>query len=177
LELTVYLATAGLLDLSLSFIAEIIAFIVMILILARWVYPRVLAAAEARQRAVAEQLLAAERSREEAEQRLRDAEAQLREARGQASGILEGANKSAQQLSAEARSRADEDARRISDNARKEIVAERDRALDSVRAEVADLVVAATEKVVGQTLDGERHRRLIDDAIAEVGNADGRGSG
>lgn len=172
-----YLATAGLLDLSLSFIAEIIAFIVMILILARWVYPRVLAAAEARQRAVAEQLLAAERSREEAEQRLRDAEAQLREARGQASGILEGANKSAQQLSAEARSRADEDARRISDNARKEIVAERDRALDSVRAEVADLVVAATEKVVGQTLDGERHRRLIDDAIAEVGNADGRGSG
>jgi F-type H+-transporting ATPase subunit b len=177
LELTVYLATAGLLDLSLSFIAEIIAFIVMILILARWVYPRVLAAAEARQRAVAEQLLAAERSREEAEQRLKDAEAQLREARGQASGILEGANKSAQQLSAEARSRADEDARRISDNARKDIVAERDRALDSVRAEVADLVVAATEKVVGQTLDGERHRRLIDDAIAEVGGSDGRGSG
>jgi F-type H+-transporting ATPase subunit b len=177
LELTVYLATAGLLDLSLSFIAEIIAFIVMILILARWVYPRVLAAAEARQRAVAEQLLAAERSREEAEQRLRDAEAQLREARGQASGIIEGANKSAQQLSSEARSRAEDDARRISETARKEIVAERDRALDSVRSEVADLVVAATEKVVGQTLDGERHRRLIDDAIAEVGSADGRGSG
>jgi F-type H+-transporting ATPase subunit b len=173
----VYLATAGLLDLSLSFIAEIIAFIVMILILARWVYPRVLVAAEARQRAVAEQLLAAERAREDAEQRLKDAEAQLRESRGQASGIIEGANKSAQQLSAEARSRADEDARRIAENARKEILAERDRALDSVRAEVADLVVAATEKVVGQALDGERHRRLIDDAIAEVGSADGRGSG
>ena len=59
-----YLATdlkAGLLDLSLSFVAEIIAFIAMILVLARWVYPRVMAAAEARQRAVAEQLMAAEK--------------------------------------------------------------------------------------------------------------------
>lgn len=171
-----YLA-AGLLDLSLSLIAEIIAFVLMILILARWVYPRVMAAAEARQRAVAEQLLAAERSREEAEQRLKDAEAQFRDARGQASQIIEGANRSAQQLSAEARTRADEEARRIADSARRDIVAERDRALDSVRTEVADLVVAATQKVIGESLDGDRHRRLIDEAIAEVGGADGRSRG
>jgi F-type H+-transporting ATPase subunit b len=170
----VYLATAGLLDLSLSFVVEIVAFILMVLILARWVYPRVMAAAEGRQRAVAEQLAAAEEARKEAERRLKDAEAQLREARGQASTIIEGANRTAQQLSADARRRAEEEARRIADNARKEIVAERDKALDSVRAEVADLVVAATEKVVGETLDGDRHRRLIDKAIEEVGSARGR---
>jgi len=170
----VYLTSAGLLDLSLSFLVEIVAFIVMVLILARWVYPRVMAAAEARQLAVAEQLSAAEKAREEAERRLRDAEAQLREARSQASGIIEGANKTAEQLSADARRRAEEEGKRIADNARKEIVAERDRALDSVRAEVADLVVAATEKVVGEALDGDRHRRLIDRAIEEVGSAGGR---
>ena len=175
--MTVYLAAdlkAGLLDLSLSFLAEIIAFIVMILVLARWVYPRVIAAAEARQRAVAEQLAAAEKAREEAEQRLKDAAAKLEEARGHASEIIEGANRTARQLSADARTRAEEDARRIAENARKEIVAERDRALDSVRSEVADLVVAATEKVVGEALDGERHHRLIEKAIAEVGSANGR---
>ena len=54
-------------------------------------------------------------------------------------------------------------------------VAERDRALDSVRSEVAELVVAATEKVVGESLDADRHHRLIEKAIAEVGSADGRG--
>jgi F-type H+-transporting ATPase subunit b len=174
LELTVYLATAGLLDLSLSFLVEVVAFIVMILILARWVYPRVMEAAEARQRAVVEQLTAAERARAEAEQRLKDAEARLQEARGRAATIIEGANRSAEQLSAEARARAAEDARRIAESARKEIQAERDKALDSVRSEVADLVVAATEKVVGEALDGERHRRLIDKAIEEVGSAGGR---
>jgi F-type H+-transporting ATPase subunit b len=176
LGLTVYLATAGLLDLSLSFVVEIVAFIVMILILARWVYPRVMEAAEARQKAVVEQLDAAEKARAEAEQRLKDAEARLQEARTQASSIIEGANRSAQQLSADARARADEEARRIAESARKEIQAERDKALDSVRTEVADLVVAATEKVVGEALDGERHRRLIDKAIEEVGSAGGRGS-
>jgi len=174
---SVYLATdlkAGLLDLSLSFVAEIIAFIAMILVLARWVYPRVMAAAEARQRALAEQLMAAEKAREQSEQRLREAEAKLDEARRQASDIVEGANRMARQLSADARARAEEEARRIAENARKEIVAERDRALDSVRSEVADLVVAATEKVVGESLDGERHHRLIEKAIAEVGSANGR---
>ena len=169
-----YLATAGLLDLSLSFLVEVVAFIAMILILARWVYPRVMEAAEARQRAVVEQLSAAEKARAEAEQRLKDAEARLQEARSRAAGILEGANKSAEQLSADARGRAAEEARRIAESARKEIQAERDKALDSVRSEVADLVVAATEKVVGEALDGERHRRLIDKAIEEVGSAGGR---
>src|SRR5439155_1048671 len=97
-EVSVYRATdikAGLLDLSLSFVAEIIAFIAMILVLARWVYPRVMAAAEARQRAVAEQLMAAEKAREQSEQRLREAEAKLDEARRQASDIIEGANRMA----------------------------------------------------------------------------------
>jgi F-type H+-transporting ATPase subunit b len=167
---------AGILDLSLSFVAEVIAFVLMILILGRWVYPRVIAAAEARQRQVAERLLAAERSREEAEERLKQAEERLREARGQAAEIIDGARRSGEQLRAELRARAEEETRRLTDNARRDIEAERQKAIDSVRAEVADLVVAATEKVVGKTLDDQLHRQLIEEAIAEVGAAGGAGT-
>jgi F-type H+-transporting ATPase subunit b len=173
----VYLAAAGFLDLTLSFVVEIVAFLVMLGILARWVYPPVMRAAEARQRQVAEQLAAAEQTRQEAEQRLKEAQAQLQEARGQAAVIIEGANRTGEQLRAELRARAEEEGRRMTENARSDIEAERVRALDSVRSEVADLVVAATEKVVGESLDGERHRRLIEKAITEVGSGDGRGSG
>jgi len=176
LPLTLYLATAGLLDLSLSFLAEVIAFIVMIAILARWVYPRILAAAEARQRQVAGELAAAQRAREEAEQRLKDAEAKLQEARAQASEVMEGANRLAEQLRADGRARAEEDAKRIIENARRDIEAEREKALDSVRAQVADLVVAAAERVVGESLDLTRQRQLIERAIQEV-TSDGRGRG
>ena len=174
--LTVFLAEPGLLDLTASFWVEVIAFVLMIVILGRWVYPRVMQAAEARQRQVSEQLAAAERSREEAEQRLRDAEGQLQKARGQASEILEGANRSGEQLRADLRTRADEEARRMTESARREIEAERQKAIDSVRSEVAELVVAATEKVVGESLDGRQHRQLIDKAITEV-SAGGGGRG
>ena len=162
-----YLAQAGLLDLSLSFVVEIAAFLIMLGILAKWVYPPVIRAAEARQRQVAEELAAAEQARQQAEQRLKDAETQLQEARGQAAGIIEGANRTGEQLRADLRARAEEEGRRMIENARKDIEAERVRALDSVRTEVADLVVAAAEKVVGESLDAEK-------AITEVGDANGR---
>jgi F-type H+-transporting ATPase subunit b len=161
-------APAGLLDLTLSFLVEVIAFLAMIFILGRWVYPRVMAAAEGRQRQISEQLEAAERQRQEAEARLRDAEAQLQEARSRGAEILEGANKTGEQIRAELRTRAEEDAHRIADRTRRDIEAERQKAIDSVRGEVADLVVAATEKVVGETLDDKRHRTLIERAIAQV---------
>jgi F-type H+-transporting ATPase subunit b len=174
--LTVYLAEAGLLDLSLSFLVEVIAFLVMIGILARWVYPRVLAAAEARQRQITEQLEAARREREAAEGRLKQAEAELEKARGQAAEIIEGGNRLAEQVRADGRARAEEEATRITESARRDIEAERQKALDSVRTEVADLVVAATEKVIGESLDLTRQRELIDRAISEV-TSNGRGGG
>jgi F-type H+-transporting ATPase subunit b len=169
LALSLYLAEAGLLDLSLSFVVEVIAFLAMIFILGRWVYPRVMEAAEGRQRQISEQLEAAERQRQEAEARLKEAEASLQDARARGAEILEGASKTGDQLRQELRSRAEEDARRVLEGARRDIEAERQRAIDSVRGEVADLVVAATEKVVGETLDDQRHRTLIERAIAQVG--------
>ncbi len=42
-----------------------------------------------------------------------------------------------------------------------------------MRAEVAGLVVAATEKVIGETLDLTKHKQLIERAIQEVASGDG----
>ena len=55
--------------------------------------------------------------------------------------------------------------RRIEET-RKEIAAETTRALAEIRAEVADLTLEAASRVVGKTLDAERDRELISEAIA-----------
>src|SRR5215469_5996931 len=104
--MTLYLAdtSAGLLDLTLSFVVEVIAFVTMILVLGRWVYPRVMEAAEGRQRQISEQLAAAERARQEAEQRLRHAQTSLEEARTRAAEIIEAADRSGEQLRGDLRS-------------------------------------------------------------------------
>jgi F-type H+-transporting ATPase subunit b len=51
---------------------------------------------------------------------------------------------------------------------RREIAAETSRALEQIRSEVADLTLEATAIVVGRTLDDERDRELIREAIGSL---------
>lgn len=170
-----YLATeAGVVTIDGTVIIEIITFLLMLALLARYVYPAIVKVAEARQRAIAEQLEQAERARTEAEAHLKDAEDKLADARRSAQSVIDGASKSAEQLRQELKAKADEEARRTVENARRQIQAERDQAIRSVRTEVADLVVMATEKVIGETLDERKHRELIERSIEEVASGDSR---
>ena len=164
---------AGVIEINGTVIVELITFVVMLALLARYVYPEIVKQAEARQRAIAEQLSQAEKARADAEAHLKDAEAKLDDARKTAQGVIDSAGKSADQLRQEMRQKAEEEAKRIAEASRKEIEAERDRAIQAVRSEVANLVVTATEKVIGETLDVTKHKQLIDRAIEEVASGDG----
>lgn len=165
---------AGVIQIDGTIVVELITFLVMLAILARYVYPEVVKRAEARQRLIADQLKDAEKARADAEASLKEAEAKLSEARKAAQGMLDAATKSGEQVRTELKQKAEEEAKRLMDAARKEIEGERERAIQSVRDEVAGLVVAATEKVLGETLDAEKHKRLIDRAIEEVASGDRR---
>lgn len=166
-----YLAgTAGLLEINGTLIADLIAFLILVAVLARWVYPPIVKRAEERQRQIAEQVEGAEKARREAEDRLQQAQASLEDARKQAQEMLQGARRSADELRRELRDKAEEDAKRLTQQAQASIEAERQRALDSVRKSVAELVVDATEKVIGEALDERAHKRLIDEAVKAVGN-------
>jgi F-type H+-transporting ATPase subunit b len=165
--------TAGVIDINGTVIVELIAFLAMMAVLARWVYPEIVKLAEARQRLIADQLTEAEKSRSDAEARLKEAEAKLNEARKTAQSMIDAATKSAEQLRQELKQKAEDEAKRLTAAARKEIEAERERAIQSVRNEVAGLVVSATEKVIGETLDEGKHKQLIERAIAEVASGDG----
>lgn len=172
-----YLATtgtAGVIDINGTVIVEILTFLIMLAVLARYVYPQVVRLAEARQRAIADQLREAEKARAEAESRIAEAQAKLDEARKTAQQVIDAASKSGEQLRQDVRQKAEEDARRIAESARKQIESDRDQAIRSVRAEVADLVVQATEKVIGETLDERKHKALIERSIEEVASGDGR---
>jgi F-type H+-transporting ATPase subunit b len=164
---------AGVITINGTVIVELVTFLIMLAVLARYVYPEIVKVAEARQRQIAEQLKEAEEARAAAEQRLKEAEERLNDARRTAQGVIDAAAKSAEQLRQEMRQKAEEESKRTVEAARKEIEAERDQAVRSVRSEVANLVVAATEKVIGETLDDDKHRQLIDKAIKEVASGNG----
>jgi F-type H+-transporting ATPase subunit b len=164
-------APLGPLQVNATLVVELIAFLVMLGILGRWVYPPVIRAAEARQRQVAEQLEAAKKARKEAEAHLQEADAAIQEARAQAGQIIERANRAAEQVQQEAQEKAREEARRIVEGASRDIDAERQRAIQSIRLQMADIVTEAVRRIVGESLDGERHRELIEATIEQVEKA------
>jgi F-type H+-transporting ATPase subunit b len=168
---------AGVIEINGTVIVELITFLIMLAILARYVYPEIVKLAEARQLAIAQQLKEAEQARAEAEQRLTEAASKLEDARKTAQSVIDAATKSGEQLRQELKQKAEDESKRTIEAAKKEIEAERERAVQSVRNEVASLVVAATEKVIGETLDDAKHKQLIDKAIAEVASGNGRQGG
>lgn len=165
--------TAGVIDINGTVIVELLTFLLMLAILARWVYPAIVKVAEGRQRAIAQQLRDAEQARADAEARLQEAQTRLEDARKTAQQVVDAAGKSAEQLRQDLRQKADEESKRITEAARKEIEAEREKAVQAVRSEVAGMVVTATEKVIGEALDDRKHRQLIERAMEEIASGDG----
>lgn len=178
-----FLVDLGPLTINGTFIVETVGFLLMLLFLSyvplpflgipKPVFPWIIGIAEARQREITVNLQAAEKDRQEAEAKLAQADAKLADARRTADTVVEGANRSAEQLRAELRQKAEAEYQRIVDSAQKDIDAERERALQTARAEVAGMVVSATQRVIGETLDDSKHRQLIERAIQEVASGDG----
>ena len=179
-----YLVDLGPLTINGTFIVETVGFLLMLLFLSyvplpflgipKPVFPWIIGIAEARQRDITAKLQEAEEARQQAEAKLAEADAKLVEARKTADTIVEGANRSGEQLRADLRQKAEAEHHRIVESAQRDIAAERDRALQEARNEVAGMVVSATEKVIGETLDERKHRQLIERAIEEVTSGDGR---
>jgi len=67
-----------------------------------------------------------------------------------------------------------EELERMRDRAAAEIDAEKHRAIADLRAEVADLALAAAGKVVGESMTGDRQRRLVEEFLRETASSDAR---
>jgi F-type H+-transporting ATPase subunit b len=168
---------AGLLTPNGTFFAELIAFILMILILGKWAYPRIIKAATEREDKIEAGLRAAAESEERLAKVQVEVQQTLEEARNQARDILNRAHQEATADTAEVLAKARADAEGVVERARTEIGAERDRAIQDLRAEVATMVVSASERVLGSAIDSKTHQRLIDDALQKVGDNPGANAG
>jgi F-type H+-transporting ATPase subunit b len=137
-------------------------------LLAKFAFPRISEALDKRQRAIEESIDASERTRREADQLLAEYRERLAEARGQADEIVSRARKTGESTEAEIVAGARNKREELMEQTRREIEAETRRAIQQIRAEVADLTVMATEKVTRKSLTGDDQRRLVDEALAEL---------
>ena len=73
-----------------------------------------------------------------------------------------------QRVAGEIRETARKEAQEMITRAREEIKIERDKAQTMIRNEVADLAVDIAGKLLREELSPEKHRKLVDDFLAEV---------
>jgi len=152
-------------------IAQIVNFTLLLLLLRAFLYKPVLKMLETRKQRIADGLQAAEVARREAEVERGQLQAQLDSERRDAMERIAAASKRGETLAAEIEANARQEGQRIVEEARNEAARERERILAEAQHQIAGLSMAATEKVLSQTLDASMQRRLIDDFLANLGEA------
>lgn len=163
---------SGGLDLLLPPIPElvggIVAFAIVFFFIWRFAAPALNRLLEQRQAAISGQIAEAEKAKSEAESLRRDYQAQLDQAKTEANRIIDEARERADQIRADIIARAESEAEQIRAKAREEASAEKARALAEARSEVGNISVDLAEKIVGESLDGQVHQKLIDRYLAEL---------
>lgn len=148
-------------------LAQIINFIVLLLILRAVLYKPMLNMLEGRKQRIAEGLQAAEKARQEAEIERASLEAKLDEERREVMERIATASKRGDTLAQEIETAARQDAQRIANDARQEAERERERIIAEAQDQIAELAMLAAEKVLGRELaDRDAQRSFVNDFLA-----------
>jgi len=151
-----------------NIIVQIFGFIVIFLILRKYLFVPLQEVMEARQREITSQLSAIEKQKEEVEMSKRDLEARLQGIFEERREILEKERERAEKMAQDILDEARREGEEIREKARKDMELEREKMLVSMRQAIASLVITATEKALRATLDEARQRELIAKLLEEI---------
>jgi F-type H+-transporting ATPase subunit b len=148
-----------------AFLFQLITFVIVLVLLRKFVYKRLIKTLEDR-RATVEQSLdqAAETAKKLAEAE-KDVAKLLIEARAQADEIVAATRKEATQMVADAEAKAARKAEHIVTEAKAQMDIELEKARKALKQETAQLVAFATERVLNEKLDAAKDERLIAGAL------------
>src|SRR3954468_23349911 len=147
---------------NLTLIAQMLAFLAFIGFTAKFVWPPLMRAIEARQKTIADGLAAADQGRRSLETSSKQAEQAIQEARARAAEIISQAERRDAQMIEQARLAAKAEGDREKAAAKAEIEQQVTRAREQLRDRVASLAVAGAEKILRREVDANAHGDLLE---------------
>jgi F-type H+-transporting ATPase subunit b len=124
--------------------------------------------AEEREKTIAQQLAEAEKRNTEAKALAEEQRKLTSEARSAAQVLLADAKAAGERERTAAVEKAKHEQEALLERARREIAAERDKAVADLRREAVELALGAASKVIGQRVDSDTDRRLVQEYLARV---------
>jgi F-type H+-transporting ATPase subunit b len=151
-----------------AFLFQLISFVIVLFILRKFVFGKLVATLEARQKAVDDSL----KNAAETEEKLKSAEktiaGMLSDARRESEELVAAGHKEAAQMVEAAESKAAKRAEHIVAEAKASMDVELGKAREALKKETALLVASATEQIIGEKLDATKDAKLIDAALAKA---------
>jgi len=146
---------------------QTVAFLVLVFVLAKFVFPPLMKAVDDRQEAIEAGTKAAEAAEAKAEEAQAEVQKLLKEARAEAKDIVTTAKDEANAMIAsseeKAKSRADKIVKDAQEQLEKDVIAAR----KALHNDTIELVALATEKVVGKAVSDGIDKKIITEAVKE----------
>lgn len=155
-------------NINLTLLGQAIAMAVFVWFCMKYVWPLLLAMIEERQQKIADGLAAADKGNKALEDAQLRIQAMVEEARAQARGILDQAQSRANGIVEEARVAADQERDRIIQSGKAEVDQQINRARDELRGQVAAIAVAGAEKILAREIDARTHQDLLTKLAAQI---------
>ncbi len=148
-------------------VAFVINFLILFGLLTLVLYKPVLRVLDERQAKIKESMEQAEMIKEQAVRSEENIKAHLETARKEGQAVVAQATQIGERLKEEAKEKARQEAESIVSKAQTEIRQERDKIVDELRKEFVDIAILAAEKVTKETLDKQKHQKLLDEVLKE----------
>ncbi len=145
-----------------------ITFLVLIVVLKRFAWGPIVKMLDERERTIRDAIDQARKERAEAEKLLAEQKDSLARARREAADIAKKNQQEVEALRAELTARAKKEADDMIGSARRTIDEEMRKAAAELKAQVADLAVAAATRIVKSSLDDEAQRALVEEYLREL---------
>lgn len=143
----------------------IVTFIVLVVVLRKFAWKPLLEALNRREGHVRDSLERAEKAQQEAERLLQENRAQIARAEEETRRILKEGRGLGEKVKSEIVEKANQQARLMVERAKQEIEHDKEMALAQLREEVASLAILAAEKILNETLDAGKQRKIVDDML------------
>jgi len=147
----------------------VVVFVATLLVLNKFAWKPILQAVRAREQSLTDAMAAAERDRNEAAKLLAEQRAAIESARNEAQRYIAEGRATAESMRGEMLEQTRQQQAELLDRARKEIESEKNKAVDELRREAVDLALAGAGKLIGQRLDSDADRKLVEQYLASLG--------
>lgn len=148
----------------------IVSFVLLMVILGKYAWKPILQILHAREQEISDALKKADEAKKDAERMMQENKIAMEKASNETSRLIAEGRAMAEQLKNDIVAKANEGAKKMLNQAKDEIAREKDSAMAQLRTEVAELSISVAEKILDESLDTDKQKKMVDKVLKQLQN-------